>query len=64
MLEREEDSEQLKVVREEQGFDFETYYNAASCVFNNDIYAFKTANYRKVFHYSLKRGKWVVFYEN
>ena len=41
VLEREEDSEQLKVVREEEGFDLRRgEYNTASCVFQKGIYTF------------------------
>ena len=57
VLEQEEESEQLKVVREDKGFDFERgYYNTASCVSKREIYAFKTKNYKEVHRYCLKSG--------
>ena len=41
VLEKEEDSEQLRVVREDSGFAFERgAWNTASCTFRNEIYAF------------------------
>ena len=41
VLERDEDSEQLNVVRENCGLYFRRgLYNTASCVFKNEIYAF------------------------
>ena len=46
VLERDEESEQLEVVRKDEGFSLHRgYYNTASCVFKNEIYAFKTDNY-------------------
>ena len=60
-MEREEESEKLKVVREDSGFDLMTV-NTSSCVFKNVIYAFKTRNYEEVHRYSLESGKWLRFY--
>ena len=65
VLEQEEESEQLKVVREDEGFDLvRGHWNTASCVFKNEIYAFKTGNYEEVHRYSLESGKWSRFYPN
>ena len=33
VLVKEEDSEQLRVVREDEGFNYERGYNGAACVF-------------------------------
>ena len=63
MLEQEEDSEKLKVVREDEGFSlYRGYWNTASCVFKNETYSFKTDNYEEVHRYSLESGKWSRFY--
>ena len=41
VLEQDEESEQLQVVREDEGFNLERgYWNTASCVLKNEIYAF------------------------
>ena len=62
VLEQEGESEQLKVVREDDGFNLmREFYNTASCVFMNQIYAFKTGNYEEVYRYSLECGKWSRF---
>ena len=62
-MEKEEDSEKLKVVREDEGFHlFRGYYNTASCVFSGEIYAFQEKNYCEVYRYSLESGKWARFY--
>ena len=62
VIEKEEKSEYLKIVRE-AGFNLERLYNNnASSVFKNHIYAFKANDYRNVHSYSLVSGKWSLFY--
>ena len=59
----EEESEQLNVVREDEGLNlWRGYYDAASCLFKNETYAFKTHNYEEVHRYSLETRKWSLFY--
>ena len=59
----EEESERLKVVREDGGFDlFRGDWSTASRVLGNEIYAFKTRNYKEVHRYSLESGNWRLFY--
>ena len=49
LLEREGESERLKVAREEEGFDLKRgYHNTASCVVKEKIYAFKTETYEEM----------------
>ena len=63
VLEQEEDSE-LKLVREDEGFDLlRGYYSTASCFLKNEIYAFKTWNYTDVHRYSLESGKWSLYFK-
>ena len=63
MLEQEGESEKLKVVREDEGFDLRRgYHNTASCVLENKIFAFRPSNYEEVFQYGLESGKWSLFY--
>ena len=63
VLEEEEESAKLKVVRTDGGYDLTIgYWNTASCVFKKQIYAFKTANHDEVYRYSLESGKWSGFY--
>ena len=63
--EQEGESEQLKVVRTDGGFDLTRgYWNTASCVFKNKIYSFKTSNYEEVYRYSLESGKWKRFFKS
>ena len=63
VLEKEEEGEKLEVVREDYGFDFgRGDWNTASCVLNNEIYAFKWGNYTEVHRYSLESGKWRLYY--
>ena len=63
VLEREGESEQLRVVREEKGFGLvRGNYNTASRVVKLEIYAFKARNYRKVYRYGLETGTWSLFY--
>ena len=52
VLERGE-GENLRVVRQDEGFNLHRNYNPASCLFNNEIYAFETQKYDKVHRYSL-----------
>lgn len=64
VLEKEEESEKLKEVREDEGFNLLTgAYNTSSCVFKNEIYAFAKGNYEEVHRYSLGSGKWSLFCE-
>ena len=63
VLEQKGEAEQLRVVREDDGFDLlRGNWNTASCVIMNEIYAFKTRNYEEVHRYSLKSGKWSLFH--
>ena len=63
MLEQEGESEQLRVVREDDGFNLmRGYCNIASCVIKNEIYAFKKGNNEEVYRYSLESGKWNRFF--
>ena len=63
VLKQEEESEKLKVVREDEVFDFKKgYWNAASCVSKNEIFSFKALNYEEVFRYSLESGKWSLYF--
>ena len=63
VLEQEGQSEQLQVVRVDKGIHLHRgYRNTASCVFKNEIYAFKVGNYQEVHRYSLESGKWSRFY--
>ena len=63
VLEREEESEQLHVVRENEGFDFwRGIYNTSSCVIKREIYAFQTGNFDEVHRYNLESRKWTLFY--
>ena len=59
----EEDSEKLKIKREEEGFQlWRGYDNTASRVVKEEIFAFTMANYKQVHRYSLESGKWSLFY--
>ena len=63
VLKKGEKSENIRVVREEKGFNLQRgSSNAASRVIKSEIYAFKTYNYEEVHRYSLERGKWSRFY--
>ena len=54
VLEKEEQSEKLRVVRQDEGIDLRRgFWNSSSCVFKNEIYAFKRRNYGDVHIYSL-----------
>ena len=61
MLEEEEEGK-LKVVRQDEGFDLNRYYNTASCVFKKEIYAFETRNYDKVHRFNVETGKWSLYH--
>ena len=63
VLEKEEEEEKLRVVRQDEGFNFSMSYNPGSCVFKKEIYAFENENYTKVHRYSLETGKWNLYYE-
>ena len=59
VLEKEGESEQLKVAREDEGIDLvKGGWNTASWVFKTGIYAFKTTKYNEVYRYSLEIEKW------
>ena len=63
VLKKEDESEQLRVEREEEGlFLWRGGYNAASCVSRNEIYAFTFKNYQEVYRYSLESGTWSLFH--
>ena len=63
VLEQEEETELLKIISEDEGFDLEKgLTNTASCGFTNEIYAFKTWNYEEVHRYSLETGKWSLYF--
>ena len=63
VLEKEGDSEQLKVVREDKGFGLKRgAFNTASCSLNNEIYAFETGNFENIYLYSLESGEWSLCY--
>ena len=62
VLEREEESEQLKAAREDPGFELEReIWNSTSCVCKRSIYAFKCGSYFEVYRYTLESGKWSAF---
>ena len=53
VLEQEQETEQLKVVREDDGLFFlRGYWNGGSCAANKEIYAFKTLSQKDVYRYS------------
>ena len=63
VLEMEEESEQLKVVREDKGFDLlRGYRNTAPRVIKCESYAFRTQNYKRVYRYSPGSRKWSLCY--
>ena len=61
VLEEKEEGK-LRVVRQDEGFDLDRYFNTASCVFKKEIYAFKTKKYDKVHRYNVETGKWSLYY--
>ena len=62
VLEREAESEQLEVVREDTRFVLKKLcWNTACCVLKKDIYAFKGDNQEEVHQYSLESRKWSLF---
>ena len=63
VLETNEESEQLRIIRKDSGFYLSRgLYDTASRVVRNEIYAFKNGNYDQVYRYSLESGKWTLYY--
>ena len=63
VIEREEDSEKLKVVREDERFKISRpYQKAASCVVKKEFYAFSAD--KDVLRYSLESREWSLFYSS
>ena len=63
VLGREEESEQLQVVREDEGFNFwREPFNTASRGFTKEIYAFDSGTFTQVHQYSLESGEWTLYY--
>ena len=61
VLEEEEEGK-LRVVRKDEGFDLDRYYNTASCVFKKEIYAFQKCKYDKVHRCNVETGKWSLYH--
>ena len=61
MLEEEEE-EKLRVVRQDEGFDLNRWFNTASCVFKKEIYAFESRKYDEVHQYDIETGKWSLYH--
>ena len=53
VLEEEEEGK-LRVVRKDEGFYLDRWYNTASCVFKKEIYAFETKKYDKAHRYNVE----------
>ena len=57
-----DESEQLKVAREERGFGLmRGNWNTACCVYKMDIYAFSEKNWKELHRLSMESGKWTLF---
>ena len=61
VLEEEEEGK-LRVARKDEGINWNRWYNAASCVFKKEIYAFETRKYDKVHRYNVETGKWSLYH--
>ena len=63
VLEKEGDSEELKVARKGSVFELKRgANNTASRVHSKGIFAFKDRNYKQVYIYTLETPKWSLFY--
>ena len=63
VLKVERESEQLRLIREDKGFDLiRGISNTASRLCKKDIFAFRTTKYESVYRYSLENGEWSLFF--